>query len=71
MLPKLLTKLEEPCSEADEVEDLKLPFGVLSSDPLPLLALVLSPCEAPVVGRKMELLVLPRAMNGGGMIAIG
>lgn len=68
MLPKLLTKLDEPCKEgADEYDDLKLPFGVLKRDPLPLLVLPLSPCEVPVVGRKIELLVLPLAMKGGGI----
>jgi len=63
MLPKLLTKLVDPCSEGSECEDLKLPFGVLKSDPLPLLVLPRrDPCEEPVVGRKMELLMLLRAM---------
>lgn len=62
MLPKLLTKLDDPYNEGDECEDLKLPFGVLCSEPLPL-ALV-----SPIVGRKMELLALARVMNGGGMI---
>lgn len=67
MLPKLLTKLDEPCKEGDEYDDLKLPFGVLNKDPLPLLALPRSPCDVPVVGRKIELLMFPLAMLGGGM----
>ena len=72
MLPKLLTKLVVPDSEGVECADLKLPFGVLRRDPLPLLVFPRSPCEAPVVGRKMELLMLfPRAMQGGGFIDVG
>lgn len=68
MLPKLLTKLDEPCKDGDEYDDLKLPFGVLKTDPLPLLVLPRSPCEVPVVGRKIELLILPLAIDGGGII---
>jgi hypothetical protein len=69
MLPKLLTKLDVPCKEGVEYDDLKLPFGVLNKDPLPLLALPRNPCEqVPVVGRKIELLILPFAIFGGGIM---
>jgi hypothetical protein len=65
MLPKLLTKLDGACSDFVVYT---LRSGVPSNDPLPLLALALSPEEELVVGRKMELLVIPRAMKGGGKI---
>jgi hypothetical protein len=59
MLPKLLTKLDEACSD---VGVYKLRSGVPSNDPLPLLVLAFNPVMELVVGRKMELLALPRAM---------